>query len=57
MPRFLHLLRYLLLRVWTLLTCLGDGMRFLGLCLRPNSALAAENLFLRKPIMYYPQSE
>jgi hypothetical protein len=30
MPRFPHLLRHLLQLEWPLLTCLGDGTRFLG---------------------------
>ena len=38
-----------------LLTLLGDGMRFLLLCLRSRSALAAENLFLRKQLALYQE--
>jgi putative transposase len=33
-----------------LFTCFVDGVRYLGLCLRSPAALAAENLFLRKPL-------
>jgi transposase InsO family protein len=43
-------LRTLLQLTHTLLTLLYDGMRFLGLCLRPSPILAAENLFLRKQL-------
>jgi putative transposase len=39
--------------VCTLLTLLADGLRYLRLCLRPSSALAAENLFLRKQLPLY----
>jgi transposase InsO family protein len=38
---------------WMLLTCLVDGVRYLGLCLRSPAALAAENLFLRKQLALY----
>jgi len=34
---------------------LGDAARFLGLCLRPSTALAAENLFLRKQLTRYQE--
>jgi transposase InsO family protein len=37
------------------LTLLGDGMRFLLLCLCPSPALAAENLFLRKQLALYQE--
>ena len=36
--------------VCTLRTFLADGLRYPRLCLRPSSALAAENLFLRKQL-------
>src|SRR5919198_1111090 len=49
----------LLHNVWhftgTLLTLLVDVARFLRLCLRPPSALAAENLFLRKQLALYQE--
>jgi putative transposase len=38
-----------------LLTCLVDGVRYLGLCLRSPAALAAENLFLRKQLSLYQE--
>jgi hypothetical protein len=40
------LLRNVAQFVCTLLTLLADGLRYLRLCLRPSSALAAENLFM-----------
>jgi hypothetical protein len=36
-----------------LCTWLLDAMRFLRLCLRPEAALAAENLFLHKQLVLY----
>src|SRR5207302_8831804 len=49
----------LLHNVWhftsTLLTLLVDVVRFLRLCLRPPSALAAENLCLRKQLALYQE--
>jgi putative transposase len=41
----------------TLLTFLADGLRFVGLCLRPSPALAAENLFLRKQLALYEERD
>lgn len=38
-----------------LLTLLVDAVRFLSLCLRPCSALAAENLYLRKQLALYEE--
>ena len=38
-----------------LFTFLGDAGRFLPLCLRPSSALAAENLFRRKQLALYQE--
>ena len=35
------------------LRVLGDIVHFLGLCLRPKTSLAAENLFLRKQLAFY----
>lgn len=40
-----------------LLPLLCDGLRFLCLCLRPNHALAAENLFLRKQLALYQECQ
>ena len=39
----------------TLLTLLGDVVRFVLLCLRPHLALAAENFFLRKQLALYQE--
>jgi hypothetical protein len=52
MTRVIYYLRTL---IEMLLTLLGDGMRFLLLCLRPSPALAAENLFLRKQLALYQE--
>ena len=57
MPRCAHLRRTLLQLTRTLLTLLYDSMRFLGLCLRPNPTLAAENLFLRKQLAMYQERD
>ncbi len=51
-PRLLRHLGELACLLWTLL---GDAARFLGLCLRPSTALAAENLFLRKQLTRYQE--
>jgi hypothetical protein len=40
-----------------LLMLLGDGLRFLFLCLLPSPALAAENLFLRKQLALYQERQ
>jgi hypothetical protein len=50
-----RLLRHLVQLVGTVLTLLGDGVRFLGLCVRLHSTLAAENLFLRKQLALYQE--
>ncbi len=55
MTRCTRLLRNLIPLAFTLLRLLGDALRFLPLCLRPNSALAAENLFLRKQLALYQE--
>ena len=39
----------------TLITLLGDLVAFLGLLIQPRSALAAENLFLRKQLAMYQE--
>ena len=49
-----HLIRDILLAC-TRLMLLVDALRFLLLCLRPNPALAAENLFLRKQLALYQE--
>jgi hypothetical protein len=48
MTRCTRLRRNLIPLACTLLRLLGDALRFLLLCLRLSSALAAENLFLHK---------
>jgi putative transposase len=50
MTRVIHRLHTLLPLIGILLTLMGDGLRFLFLCLDPSPALAAENLFLRKQL-------
>jgi putative transposase len=55
MKRFTDLLRNLVPLACTLLMLLGEAWRFLLLCLRPRSALAAENLFLRKQLALYQE--
>ena len=40
-----------------LLQLSADAWRFLALCLRPAPALAAEILFLRKPLALYEERE
>ena len=40
-----------------MLTLLVDTCRFLGLCLRPTPALAAENLYLRKQLALYEERQ
>jgi putative transposase len=49
MPKLDFLLNLLL----TTFDLLLDALRFIRLSLRPNSALAAENLFLRKQLALY----
>src|SRR5437763_2134795 len=41
----------------TLYTLLVDAVCYLGLCLRPSMALAAENLFLRKQLALYQERQ
>jgi putative transposase len=55
MTRFTELLRNLVPLACTLLMLFGEAWRFLLLCLRPRSALAAENLFLRKQLALYQE--
>jgi hypothetical protein len=49
LQRFRHLFQL----ASTLLTLIVDALRYLGLCLCPSPALAAENLFLRKQLALY----
>ena len=51
-PRWLHTLCHVIGTLWTLL---GDSLQFLRLCLRFPTALAAENLFLRKQLALYQE--
>ena len=53
-PRALH---HLVQLTCTLLTLLVDGARFLWLCLHAPTALAAENLFLRKQLALYQERQ
>ncbi|HSF30630.1 MAG TPA: hypothetical protein VLK82_09205 [Candidatus Tectomicrobia bacterium] len=55
MARYTHRLRTLMPLMGMLLTPLGDGLRFLYLCLRSSPALAAEDLFLRKQLALYQE--
>jgi len=57
LTRCTDLLRTLLQLTRTLLTLLYDGLRFLGLCLRPSPALAAENFFLRQQLALYQERQ
>jgi putative transposase len=53
MTHLLRLIRHLGQLSCTLLTLLGDGVCYFMLRLRSPAALAAENLFLRKPLALY----
>jgi transposase InsO family protein len=55
MTRLQRLIDSLIPLTCTLLTLVGDGWRYLLLCLRPCPALAAENLFLRKQLALYQE--
>jgi putative transposase len=55
MPRLSSLIRPVIPLACTLFSLLHDVSRFLGLCLRPSPALAAENLFLRKQLALYQE--
>src|SRR2546428_167848 len=50
-----RLLSNLVLFASTLLTLVVDAVRFLRLCVRSPTALAAENLFLRKQLALYQE--
>ena len=39
------------------LVLIADAVRYVGLCLRPSPALAAENLFLRKQLALYQERQ
>jgi putative transposase len=55
MTQLTCLLRNLVQLACTLVTLLGDALRYLGLCLRPPATLAAENLFLCKQLALYQE--
>jgi hypothetical protein len=55
MPRLSSLIHPVIPLACTLFSLLHDVSRFLGLCLRPSPALAAENLFLRKQLALYQE--
>src|SRR5919108_142184 len=55
MTRYMRLLHDVLHLASTLLTLVVDIVRFLRLCLRPPTTLAAENLFLRKQLALYQE--
>jgi putative transposase len=55
MTRLSCLLSNLIPCVSTLLTLVVDAVRFLRLCLRSPTTLAAENLFLRKQLALYQE--
>src|SRR5215831_5381455 len=57
LTRCTYLLRTLRQLTRILLPLLSDGLRFLGLCLCPSPALAAENLFLRKQLALYQERQ
>jgi hypothetical protein len=46
-------LRHICQLATMLLSLIIDALCYLGLCLRPSPALAAENLFLRKQLALY----
>ena len=49
--------RHLSQLVAMLLSLIVDAVGYLGLCLRPSSTLAAENLFLRKQLALYQECQ
>ncbi|HEX9872253.1 MAG TPA: hypothetical protein VGC99_27380 [Candidatus Tectomicrobia bacterium] len=55
MPRLSSLIHSVIPLACTLCTLLLDVLHFLGLCLRPSPALAAEHLFLRKQRALYQE--
>jgi len=55
MTRCLCLFHSVAQLAYSLLALLVDGMRYLSLCLRSPTALAAENLFLRKQLALYQE--
>ena len=50
MTHLMRIMRHLGQVISMLLMLLADGVRYVGLCLRSPTALAAENLFLRKQL-------
>jgi transposase InsO family protein len=49
--------RHVRMQVAMLLSLIADAVRYVGLCLRPSPALAAENLFLRKQLALYQERQ
>jgi hypothetical protein len=52
-----ELFRHVRQLVSMLISFIVDVVCYLGLCLRPSPALAAENLFLRKQLVLYEESQ
>jgi transposase InsO family protein len=57
MRNVLVCLRHICQLTTMLLSIITDVVRYLGLCLRPSPALAAENLFLRKQLALYQERQ
>ncbi|MCZ6875790.1 MAG: hypothetical protein O7G88_20045 [bacterium] len=57
MTRLSHLIHRLPQLAHMLRTFLFDALRFFRLCLCPNPAIAAENLFLRKQLALYQERQ
>jgi transposase InsO family protein len=57
MRNVLECFRHICEQVVMLLALIVDALRYLGLCLRPSPALAAENLFLRKQLALYQERQ
>jgi putative transposase len=55
MTHLMRLIRHLGQFIYTLPMLLIDGVRYFGRCLRSPTVLAAENLFLRKPLALYQE--
>jgi putative transposase len=51
------LFRHVRQRATMLISFIVDAVCYLGLCLRPNPALAAENLFLRQQLALYEERQ
>ena len=51
------LFRYVRQQATMLISFIVDAVCYLGLCLRPSPALAAENLFLRRQLALYEEHQ